>query len=57
MAIDRTVRRLTALQESLRNNGYWISAVLGRAQEKPEVLDWARTRMADTQSITLETVL
>ncbi len=43
---------LTALQESLRNNGYWLAAVLSRAQEKPEVLDWARNRMADTQSIT-----
>lgn len=43
---------LTLLKESLRNNSYWLSAVLSRAQEKPEVLDWARNRMADTESIT-----
>jgi zinc protease len=43
---------LTAIQESMRTNGYWIGAVLSRAQEKPQVLEWARTRMADVQSIT-----
>lgn len=43
---------LTSLRESARTNGYWISAVLNRAQEKPEVLDWARTRIADTEAIT-----
>ncbi|MGI8820445.1 MAG: M16 family metallopeptidase [Chthoniobacterales bacterium] len=45
---------LTALNESLRNNGYWLGSVLARAQEKPEVLDWARSRLADTESITQE---
>ena len=43
---------LTALKESLRDNGYWLSAVVSRAQEKPEVLDWARTRQQDVESIT-----
>ena len=43
---------LTALRESLRQNGYWLNAVLSRAQEKPEVLDWARTRQADIEGIT-----
>ncbi|MEP6822099.1 MAG: insulinase family protein [Chthoniobacterales bacterium] len=42
---------LTALKETLRNNGYWLSAVLSRAQEKPEVMDWARSRQADVESI------
>ncbi|MDQ6764848.1 MAG: insulinase family protein [Verrucomicrobiota bacterium] len=42
---------LTVLKESLRSNGYWLSGVLARAQEKPEVLDWARSRMADVESI------
>ena len=42
---------LTAIHESLRNNSYWLGA-LGRAQEKPEVLDWARTREKDVASIT-----
>ena len=31
---------LKALKESERTNGYWMT-VLGRAQERPEVLDWA----------------
>jgi zinc protease len=43
---------MTSVRESLRNNGYWLSAVLSRAQEKPESLDWARTRVADIESIT-----
>jgi zinc protease len=42
---------LTAYKESLRSNNYWIS-VLAPAQEKPEVLDWTRTRFADVSSIT-----
>ena len=43
---------LTAVKESLRTNGYWGGNVLARAQEKPEVLDWARTRLPDIQAIT-----
>ncbi|MEO7412224.1 MAG: insulinase family protein [Opitutaceae bacterium] len=43
---------LTRTRESVRNNGYWLGSVLLRAQEKPEVLDWARTRIADLESIT-----
>jgi zinc protease len=45
---------LTALRQSLRSNGYWLNSVLAAAQEKPEVLDWARTRIADNESITTE---
>jgi zinc protease len=44
---------LTMLKQSLRDNGYWLGPVLSRAQEKPEVLDWSRTRDADTMSITV----
>jgi zinc protease len=43
---------LTSIKESARTNGYWISSVLARAQEKPEVLDWARSREADVGAIT-----
>jgi zinc protease len=43
---------LTAARESLRTNAYWDNAVLARAQEKPEVLDWARTRLSDLEAIT-----
>jgi zinc protease len=42
---------LTSIKESLRNNGYWLN-ILSRSQEKPEVLEWARTRLADVESIT-----
>ncbi len=44
---------LTALRESLRNNGYWLT-VLSEAQEKPEALDWARSRQADFEGISKE---
>ncbi|SDS05343.1 insulinase family protein [Opitutus sp. GAS368] len=42
---------LTAARESLRTNNYWGGGVLARAQEKPEVLDWARTRLPDLEAI------
>ncbi|MBE2214250.1 MAG: insulinase family protein [Opitutaceae bacterium] len=43
---------LTSIKQSSRQNGYWIGSVLGRAQEKPEDLDNARTRAADFAAIT-----
>jgi zinc protease len=43
---------LTSLRESARTNGYWISSVVSRAQEKPEVLDWCRSRYADNEGMT-----
>lgn len=43
---------LTAQRESLRTNAYWLGNVLSRAQEKPQVLDWARSRTPDTEAIT-----
>ncbi len=43
---------LTSLRESSRTNQYWIGNVLSRAQEKPEVLDWSRSRYADNEGIT-----
>jgi zinc protease len=42
---------LTAARESLRTNNYWGGSVLARAQEKPEVLEWARTRLPDLAAI------
>ena len=42
---------LTSAKESLRTNSYWGGAVLARAQEKPEVLDWARSLMSDLEVI------
>jgi zinc protease len=43
---------LTTLRQSLRSNAYWLNSVLAAAQEKPEMLDWSRNRMADTEAIT-----
>lgn len=43
---------LTSIRESVRTNGYWGGTVLARAQEKPEVLDWARSREPDYEAIT-----
>jgi zinc protease len=42
---------LTSLRESARTNQYWLGSVLSRAQEKPEVLDWCRSRYADNEAI------
>jgi zinc protease len=41
---------LTSIRESERTNKYWLT-VLGRCQERPEVLDWARIRRADFTAI------
>jgi zinc protease len=41
---------LKHIEESERTNAYWMT-VLGRSQEKPEVLDWARSRRTDFGSI------
>ena len=43
---------LSNYQQSLRENGYWLNNVLRRAQENPERLEWARTRIADIETIT-----
>lgn len=43
---------LTSLRQSQRTNPYWLNSVLSAAQEQPERLDWARTRISDTESIT-----
>lgn len=47
---------LTSLRESARTNPYWLNNVLLRAQEKPEVLDWCRSRYADIEAITTEEI-
>jgi zinc protease len=43
---------LTVLRESARTNQYWLDNVLSRAQERPEMLDWCRSRYADNEAIT-----
>ena len=44
---------LTSLRESARTNPYWLGNVLARAQERPEMLDWCRSRYTDNESITV----
>ncbi len=43
---------VTSILETERTNRYWMT-VLGQAQEKPEVLDWARNRRTDFESISM----
>ena len=43
---------LSYLRQSLRENSYWVNNVVGPAQEKPERLEWARTRIPDLEAIT-----
>ena len=43
---------LTQLRESARTNQYWLGAVVSRVQERPQQLDWCRSRYADIESIT-----
>lgn len=42
---------LTSLRESARSNQYWLGSVLARAQSRPEVLEWCRSRYADNEAI------
>jgi zinc protease len=44
---------LTSLRESARTNQYWLGNVVGRAQERPEMLDWCRSRYADFEAISV----
>ena len=43
---------LTSIRQSQRTNPYWLSTVLASAQEFPERVEWSRTRLADTESVT-----
>jgi zinc protease len=43
---------ITAVQQSLRSNSYWLNEVLARAYERPVMLDRARTCLADVEAIT-----
>ncbi len=47
---------LTSLKEQTRNNTYWLSSVLGRCQQFPDRLDWARSMTSDFESITVEEI-
>lgn len=47
---------LTMIEEYRRTNRYWMQSVLARSQEQPERLDWARSFIADFQSVTKEEI-
>jgi zinc protease len=42
---------VTGVRQSLRTNAYWMGSVLFDAQEEPQRLDWARTRLEDVERI------
>jgi zinc protease len=43
---------LTSIRQSMRTNPYWLGSVLSAAQEQPERIEWARTRLSGTEAIT-----
>jgi zinc protease len=43
---------LATIRQSMRTNPYWLGSVLSAAQEQPERLEWARTRLQGTEAIT-----
>ena len=47
---------LTLVEETLVDNNYWTYEVIWESQQKPYVLDWARSRSNDYTSITREEV-
>jgi len=42
---------------SARNNKYWLNLVLGRSQEYPQRLDWARNRLPEFLSFTVKDIM
>jgi zinc protease len=52
--LERTLNPLLAdLEKSLRDNGYWLEAVLSGSTAAPRKFDLARDRLDDVESITL----
>jgi zinc protease len=55
--LDRAIKPvISGLQDSLRENSYWLGTVLSQSQEDPKRLDYARKRDEDYKSITLEEI-
>lgn len=53
--LERALKPIqSGLEESLRENSYWLSSVLNGSQENPHKIDWAKARDADYASITVE---
>lgn len=55
--LDRAIApRLSELKKSLRQNSYWLGTVMSQSQQQPYRLDWARTRDADYQAVSLQEI-
>ena len=55
--LDRALNPLLGqLEQSLRDNGYWLGTVMSRSQFEPQRLDLARNRDEDYASITLDEI-
>jgi zinc protease len=55
--LDRAIApRLSELKKSLRQNSYWLGTVMSQSQQQPYRLDWARTRDADYQAISIKEI-
>jgi zinc protease len=55
--LDRALNPILGqLEETLRDNGYWLGTVMSRSQQDPARLDLARNRDADYRAITLAEV-
>ncbi|MDP0489450.1 MAG: insulinase family protein [Verrucomicrobiota bacterium JB023] len=55
--LDRALKPIISeLEQSLRENSYWLGTVLSRSQAEPQRLDWARQRDEDYRSISLEEI-
>lgn len=52
--LDRSLKPiLSTLEQTKRDNGYWLATVMSRSQEDPKRLELARNRDEDYASITL----
>jgi zinc protease len=55
--LDRAIKpTLGELEQTLRQNSYWLGTVLSKSQQDPARLELARNREADYKSITLEEI-
>ncbi len=55
--LDRSLKPvLGQLEETLRDNSYWLGTVMAQSQDQPHRLDWARQRDKDYSGITVEDI-
>lgn len=55
--LDRSLKPVLAqLEQSLRDNSYWLNTVMAQSQHQPNRLQWARSRDKDYSGITVEDI-